>query len=162
MKIQETRMKIQEASEDLQVGGILFSKYRGKLFEDEDLKTIENRRLGPEERQNAPRASKKRLWHENTLHAPREFPMRLGHASRNALCAPCICHAPHACKKLGRNFLFLLSLCVKPALLTQTQVETLTVNTSIPHSEFLVKNWSSSRGRQLWSFGSVFIFSLIF
>ena len=48
MKIQETRIKIQEASEDLQVGGILFSKYRGKLFEEEDLKTIENRRFCPE------------------------------------------------------------------------------------------------------------------
>jgi len=42
MKIQETRIKIQEASEDLQVGGILFSKYRGKLFE-EDLKNFWNK-----------------------------------------------------------------------------------------------------------------------
>jgi len=58
VKIQETRIKIQEASEDLQVGGILFPKYWGKLFEDEDLKTTENRRLGPEERKNAPRAWK--------------------------------------------------------------------------------------------------------
>ena len=32
-------MKIQEASEDLQMGGILFPKFQGKLFEDEDLKT---------------------------------------------------------------------------------------------------------------------------
>jgi len=47
--IQETR--IQEALEDLQMGGILFPKYRGKLFEDEDLKATENRRLGPEGRQ---------------------------------------------------------------------------------------------------------------
>jgi len=56
MKIQETRIKIQEASEDLQMGGIMFPKYRGKLFEDEDLRTTKNWRLGPEERQNAPRA----------------------------------------------------------------------------------------------------------
>jgi len=41
-------MKIQEASEDLQVGGILFPKYRGNLFEDEDLKTTGNQRFGPE------------------------------------------------------------------------------------------------------------------
>jgi hypothetical protein len=41
-------MKIQEAIEDLQMGGILFPKFRGKLFEDEDLKTMENRRLGQE------------------------------------------------------------------------------------------------------------------
>jgi len=34
-----TRMKIQEASEDLQMGGILFPKFQGKLFEDENLKT---------------------------------------------------------------------------------------------------------------------------
>jgi hypothetical protein len=45
VKIQETRIKIQEASEDIQLGEILFPKYRGKLFEDEDLKTTENRRL---------------------------------------------------------------------------------------------------------------------
>lgn len=32
------RMKIQESSEDLQMGGILFPKFRGKLLEDEDLK----------------------------------------------------------------------------------------------------------------------------
>jgi len=38
------------------MGGILFPKYRGKLFADEDLKTTENRRLVLEERQNAPRA----------------------------------------------------------------------------------------------------------
>jgi len=40
------------------MGGILFPKYRGKLFEDEDLKMTENRRLGSEERQNTPRAWK--------------------------------------------------------------------------------------------------------
>jgi len=56
VKIQETRKKIQEASKDLQMGGIMFPKYRGKLFEDKDLKTTENRRLGSKERQNAPRA----------------------------------------------------------------------------------------------------------
>jgi len=39
---------IQEASENLQVGVILFPKYRRKLFEDEDLKTTENQRLGPD------------------------------------------------------------------------------------------------------------------
>jgi len=42
VKIQETRIKIQEASEDLQMGGILFPKYKGKLFEDKDLKTMKN------------------------------------------------------------------------------------------------------------------------
>jgi len=54
VRIQETRINIQEASEDLEMGGILFPKKRGKLFEDEDLKTMENQRLGPEERQNVP------------------------------------------------------------------------------------------------------------
>jgi len=53
VKIQETRIKIQKASEDLQMGGILFPMYRGKLLEDEALKMTENRRLYPEERQNA-------------------------------------------------------------------------------------------------------------
>jgi len=56
VKIQETRMKIQEASEDLQMGRILFPKFRGKLFENEDLKTTENRRFGPRYRHHAPRA----------------------------------------------------------------------------------------------------------
>jgi len=40
-------MKIQEALEDLQVREIMFPKFRGKVFEDEDLKTTENRRLDP-------------------------------------------------------------------------------------------------------------------
>jgi hypothetical protein len=50
------RMKIQEASEDLQMGGILFSKFRGKLFEDEDLKRQKIRKLGLGNRCHAPRA----------------------------------------------------------------------------------------------------------
>ena len=88
---------MQEASEDLQTGGILFPKYRGKLFEHKDLKTIENRRLGPKGRQNAPRAWEKRLGHAFPNHAPREFPMCLGHAFGCTLmcpvhlsCAPCM------------------------------------------------------------------------
>jgi hypothetical protein len=36
-----------EASEDLQVGGIMFPKYRGKLFEDEDLKNDRKSEIGP-------------------------------------------------------------------------------------------------------------------
>jgi len=40
------------------MGGIMFPKYRGKLFEDEDLNTTENWRLLLKERQNAPRAWK--------------------------------------------------------------------------------------------------------
>jgi len=39
----------------------------------------ENRRLGPEERQNAPRAFEKCLGHDLESHARREFTMRLGH-----------------------------------------------------------------------------------
>jgi len=56
VKIQETKIMIQESSKDLQMGGILFPKYQGKLFEDEDLKMTENRRLGTEERYNVPKA----------------------------------------------------------------------------------------------------------
>ena len=47
VKIHETRMKIQEASEDLQMGGILFLKFRDKLFKDEYLQMTGNWRLGP-------------------------------------------------------------------------------------------------------------------
>jgi len=133
----------------------MFPKCRGKLFEDEDLKTTENRRLGPKERQM-------HLGHLKCAYGMKINFMRLGNATRNSLCAPCISHAPRACKKSGRNCLFLLLFWVKLAPLTQTQVETLTINTSLRHSEFLVQNWSSSRGRQLWSFGRVSIFSLIF
>jgi hypothetical protein len=64
VKIQETKMKIQEASEDSQMGGILFPKYRGKSFEDEDLKTTENRRLGTGNKCYVPREWKKCLGHE--------------------------------------------------------------------------------------------------
>ena len=67
MKIQETRIQIQEASEDLQVGGIMLPKYRGKLFEDQDLKTIKYRRLSPEGRHNAPRAFQMHLGHESYI-----------------------------------------------------------------------------------------------
>jgi len=45
------------------MGGILFPKYRDKLFEDEDLKTTENRRMGPGDRHRVPRAWKKCIGH---------------------------------------------------------------------------------------------------
>jgi len=75
-RFKRPRIKIQEASKDLQMGGIFFPKYRGKLFEDEDLKTTENQRLRQEETHNAPRA----------------FTMRLGNARK-------MHYAPRACKK---------------------------------------------------------------
>jgi len=65
VKIQETILKTQETSEDLQVGGIMFPKYRGKLFEDEDLKTTENHRFGPGRKAYAPSTFAMRLGHEN-------------------------------------------------------------------------------------------------
>jgi len=49
-------MKIQEASGDLQMGGIVFQKFWGKLFEDEDLKWRKIQELGPENRCYAPTA----------------------------------------------------------------------------------------------------------
>jgi hypothetical protein len=64
-------------------------------------------------------------------------------------------------QKVGAQLSFHASEMGKPALLAKTQVETLTINTKFPHLEFLVQNWSSSRGR-LWSFGKVSIYSLIF
>ena len=90
MKIHETRIKIQEASEDLQVGGFLFPKYQDKLFEDEDLKTTENRRLGPEERQNAPREFGTCLAHDMTSHAPRACFELVSHAPRGFCMRPCM------------------------------------------------------------------------
>jgi len=84
----------------------------------------------------------------------------ISHAPR--ACIGSANYVPRACKKLGRSCLFLLPFWVKPTLLAQTQVETLTINTDLPHSKFLVQNCGSSRGRQLWSFKRVFIFSLSF
>ena len=119
------------------MGRVMFPKFRGKLFEDEDQKTTENQILGPGYRHHAPRAWKNASCMDFPNNAPRDFPMNLGHAFGH----PC---------------------WVKPTLLSQTQVETLTINTSLLHSEFLVQNCGSSRGRQLWSFRRVYIFSLVF
>jgi len=56
----------------------MFPKYRGKLFEDENLKITENQILGLEERQNA---FKMRLGHAKKMqYAPRAFAMRPVHA----------------------------------------------------------------------------------
>jgi len=109
-------IKIQKASKDLQMGGILFPKIWGKLFEDEDLKTMENQRLDQGNKWYAPRACK--LLYS---HAPRAFVM-----------------SPRACKNVGRNCLFMLPCWAKPTVLAQIQVETLTIITSLPHSEFQV------------------------
>ncbi|RHN51455.1 hypothetical protein MtrunA17_Chr6g0468741 [Medicago truncatula] len=77
-------------------------------------------------------------------------------------CARHTSNVPRASTNVGHKHLFLLLFLVKTTLLAQTQVETLTINTSLPHLEFLVQNCGSSKGRQLWSFGRVSIFSLIF
>jgi len=71
------------------------------------------------------------------------------------LCAPCM-------QKVGAQLSFPTSVLGKAHIFTPNQVETLTINTNLPHSEFIVQNCGSSRGMQLWSFGRVFIFSLIF
>jgi len=95
------------------------------------------------------------LGMEKSCHAPWAYPrlhlVRLGHAP----CAPSIWNARGA-------GVILCFLWVKLAFLAQTQLETLTINTILPHSEFLVQNCGSSIGRQLWSFRRVSIFSLIF
>jgi len=49
-------------------------------FVDSNLKTTENRRLGPEERHNAPRAFEMCIGHDLTKNAPRPFLMRPVHA----------------------------------------------------------------------------------
>jgi len=56
----------------------MYPKYRGKLFEDEDLKMAENRRLGPQERQNAPRAFLMRPVHAKSRKASVFFYFRFG------------------------------------------------------------------------------------
>jgi len=107
-------------------------------------KTTENRIIGPRKQTPCAKGMEKCLVHG--FHIP---------------CAYGIYHAPSACKNVGHNCLFLLLCWLIPTLLALTQVETLTINNSLPYSEFLVQNCGSSRGRQLWSFGRVSIFSLI-
>jgi len=69
---------------------------------------------------------------------------------------------PRAFEKCGAKSSFLAFLWVKPALLAQTQVETLTINTTLPHLEILVQKCGSSTGKQLWSFMRVFYVLLDF
>jgi len=59
-------------------------------------------------------------------------------------CARHAGNVPCASENAGHKRLFLLLFWVKHALLAQTQAETLTINTSLPHSEFLVQNCGSS------------------
>ena len=98
-----------------------------------------------------------------------EAAMRLGHYQctqgmvlPSLSCAWHTNNVPRAPENSGHICIFLFIFWVNHALFAQTQVETLTINISLPHSEFLVQNWSSSRGRRLWSLRSVSIFSLIF
>jgi len=46
---------------------------------------------------------------------------------------------PRAFEHVGHKRLFVLLVWVKPELLAQTQVETFTINTSLPHSEISFK-----------------------
>jgi len=128
----------------LYIGRNSVPKFRGKFFEDEDLKTTKIREIGPKKEQSCAQGMAIRPY------APRICAklhyMRLGHA----LCAPSISNARGAC-------LILFVLWVYPAFLAQTQLEISIINTSIPHSEFLVQNGGRSRGRLLWSFGRIYL-----
>jgi hypothetical protein len=75
------------------MGVIMFPKYKGKLFGDEDLKTTENRRLGPEKRHHAPREFEKRLGHDLASHAPRAMHFPYSHAPMGFVMHPM--HAKH-------------------------------------------------------------------
>ena len=110
-----------------------------------------------------------RLAHENLPSTWNWHAMRLGHypcaqgmVFSILTCAQHVRHAPRASENVGHNRLFLLLFWVKPALLSKTHIEALTINTGLPYSEFLVQNCCSSRGKKLWSFRRVSIFALIF
>jgi len=106
-----------------------------------------------------PRGSNHAPWaHVMSLGYGKKLPCALG-ISKVALGAPWACSM--CPKHLGAGVI-LCFLWVKLTFLAQTQLETLTINTILPHSEFLVQNCGSSIGRQLWSFRRVSIFSLIF
>jgi hypothetical protein len=136
-------------------------KFRGKLFEDEDLKRHKIGKFGPMKWCHAPSTWEKCLAREKILGHGIHRPCAQGifHASRAWFVRHS--HAPCAVSMRPIHMKMVL-LWVKPALFAQTQVETLTKYTSLPHSEFLVQNCGSSKGRQLWSFRRVSIFSLIF
>ena len=99
-------------------------KFRDKLFEDENLKRRKIEETGPRKQHHACRAHAMRLEHGFCY-----TPMRLEHGA----CAPSI-------QNTWGASVFSCFLWVKPAFLAQTQLETLNINTSLPHSEFLIQN----------------------
>jgi len=126
------------------MGGILFPKYRSKLFEDEDPKMTENRRLGPEERHDAHREFETCLGHDLTSHAPRAYIMRLGHALSlslmrigHFLCAPCM-------QKVGAQHSFSASVLGKSHTFTPNQGRN-------SHYKYQPSSFGISRS-ELWQF----------
>jgi len=90
------------------------SKFRGKLFEDDDLKRRKIGEIGPERQHHVPRA-----WQKHT--------MRLEHG---------LCYTPMRLEQpkcAERKRLFLLFMG-KARVFSPTRLKTLTINTNILHS----------------------------
>jgi len=75
-----------------------------------------------------------RVGHEKM---PRAWNLHTMHLGNDMGCTHML---PLHAKMRGASVFFCFCFWVKPALLAQTQVKTLTINTSIPRLEFLVQN----------------------
>ncbi len=80
----------------LYIGRNSIPKFRGKLFEYEDLKTTEIGEIGPGSTQECAYDM------ELHYHAPRASMMRLGHCQK-AICTLSICCAPQASQIRGEH-----------------------------------------------------------
>ena len=100
------------------------SKFRGKLFEDENLKTTKIEEIGPESTRacawgmqlcyHAPRACNMRVGiMENIKDAPQASKVCLGHMQRGIF-ASTLCHAPQAYEKAGVQSSFYLFFGFSP------------------------------------------------
>jgi len=83
------------------------------------------------------------LAHEPCAHHMEGHAMRLGHypcehGFASLSCVGHVEHVPRASGNAGHRRIFLLLFWVKPALLAQTQAETLTINTSLPCNALLL------------------------
>ena len=119
------------------IGRNYVSKFRDKLFEDENLKTMKVEEIGP----GSTRACAQGM--ELCYHAPRAFKMRLGHMQQG-ICASSICHTPQAYENAGEQSSFSSFFWVQPAFLAQTQLEIL-------HYKYQSSLFIISRS-ELWQF----------
>jgi hypothetical protein len=118
-------MKNQEASGNLQQGEILFPSSKASYMKMKTKNDGKSENLG---------LGRDPMCLAHGIGMPSHRAWLLPHSHAPSMLTMCPVHL----KNVRRNRLFLLLFWVKPALLAQTQLETLTINPNLPHSEFLV------------------------